>query len=88
MNEKIKTLSQKAGAIGIWNDYMPFQGMIDLDKFAELIVRECVDVLRQDGELAKMQCVPSATYTYAALNRGANVVRDHFGIEEQQNDIG
>ena len=42
MNEKIKALSQKAGAIGIWNDYMPFQGMIDLDKFAELIVLECV----------------------------------------------
>jgi hypothetical protein len=54
MNEKIKELSQKAGAIGIWNDYMPFQGMVDLDKFAELIVLETLEkknLLWADGDI-------------------------------------
>lgn len=64
-------------------------GFIDADciEFGEILVRECIEVLRQDGELAKIQAVPSATYTYAALNRGANVVRDHFGIEERNHHV-
>jgi hypothetical protein len=49
MNEKIKALSQQAGAIGIWNNHMPFQGMIDLDKFAGLIIQECLGIVEAEN---------------------------------------
>jgi hypothetical protein len=76
MNERIKELSKQAcitivpepfdDASRAWNDTM--------EKFAELIVRECCDVLqtetiRHDGY----------GYNQGALHKK---IKEHFGVEE------
>jgi hypothetical protein len=76
MNEKIKQLAEQAGATvnerSGWTDY----GTIDLDveKFAELILKECVGILE-----------PKSRY----MGEGPEVLKDkirqikkHFGVEE------
>ena len=68
MNERIKQLAEQAGATVMersgWTDY----GTLDLDveKFAELIVRECADVAFLEANSRKTQ----------------RAVLQHFGVEE------
>lgn len=42
MNKRIEELAFQAGAKG-WMETSPFNGTINLEKFAELIVRECAE---------------------------------------------
>ena len=55
MNERIKELAEQAGAIGYdddGNELTPVLVGKDLEKFAELIVRECIEQVwytREDG---------------------------------------
>jgi len=60
MNERIKELALQAGAQGIVN-----RDFIDVEKFAELIVKECIDVV------SKATASPTG---YQALMK-------HFGVE-------
>ena len=74
MNERIKELSLQAGA-SYYNTYTgPLLSPKDIEKFAELIVRECCQVLsketiRHDGY----------GYNQHALYQK---IREHFGVEE------
>ena len=52
------------------------------EKFTQLIVQECVQRLRQEGELATIQAFVGSTYKYAYMNEAANIVKKHFGVEE------
>ena len=54
-----------------------------MQKFAELIVQECADILRQEGELAKIQALagPYPVYKLAAMNEAANRIKQHFGVK-------
>ena len=63
MNERIRELALQAGAQGIVN-----RDFIDVEKFAELIVRECAGVGQQyaDGN-------------YEVYNQ----ILEHFGLEEE-----
>jgi hypothetical protein len=83
MNERIRELAeQQAGAI-LMDLVMPDSGMPErvkwnvgitsehLEKFAELIVRECADIAQQHNKS------PVA----APLAIGY-VIREHFGVEE------
>lgn len=90
MNERIKELAKKAGGNP---NYKAFRGhplppppdyidpaTVDLEKFAELIVEECIDVFSKD--------LPDSTspdYQLGSLpevvNRVCNVA-EHFGVEE------
>jgi hypothetical protein len=69
MNERIKELLVEAGVIN--NNFNPLayeQWYLDsLEKFAELIVKECCDVL-YDNELGGYQ----TNY----------VLKEHFGVEQ------
>lgn len=56
--------------------------LVGLEKFAELIVLECVTILREEGELAKIQASTSSTYKYFHMNEAANIVKQYFGVEE------
>ena len=77
MNERIKQLADKIWAEEYWTNpntdkLLPAQ----LNKFAELIVKECARVIdRGDGEMSSM-----------AETIWCNVCRDdilkHFGVEE------
>jgi hypothetical protein len=48
---------------------------------AELIVRECVDVLKKDMELAHIQLIPLDFNIYAN-GRLQRTIKEHFGVEE------
>jgi hypothetical protein len=60
MNEQIKSI-----ALECYNPY----GNFDLEKFAKLIVRECIELNRQE-------------LSFSAFVRMLDKYEDHFGVEE------
>ena len=74
MNEKIKLLAKRAGFIDRGSNitaYMDF----DHEKFAELIVRECVEVCHKMAE-------DSDSYVVHDGDTCAEQIKKHFGVEE------
>jgi hypothetical protein len=53
----------------------------DLEKFAELIVRECEAILKKDMELAHIQLIPLDFKMYAN-GRLQRTIKEHFGLKE------
>ena len=82
MNERIRELARQAGATTTqrsgWIDY----GTLDLDveKFAELIVRECAEISEQS------QWSEAKGEYYEGFNEAmiyvSNKIKEHFGVEE------
>jgi hypothetical protein len=83
MNEKIKLLAEQAG-LGQerWTTAEQFNSF--LDKFGELIVAECVEIIESQqvpvgnsaaGEMA-------ADWTIAALSECRTEIKEHFGGKE------
>ncbi len=88
MNKRIQKLAEQAGyskdflAIGLPNN---------MEKFAELIVRECVSVLDPDGEYSEkfkyshtpgpngLRTILSEEHFYEMM--AANKLKKHFGVE-------
>jgi len=69
MNERIKELAHEAGLPTYNPEGMPTK----LEKFAELIVRECIEVCKSrvgnsDYTTGRMHCVSD--------------IKEHFGVEE------
>ena len=94
MNERIRELAEQAGfttdeanvTIGNYkdgNEYFYAEDFIEdeLKKFAQLIVRECADVLKKDMELAHIQLIPLDFNMYAN-GRLQRTIKEHFGVEE------
>ena len=50
--------------------------VFDKEKFAELIVRECVDIIDKDAEL------PDDIGGNAYLRMASKKIKQHFGVEE------
>jgi hypothetical protein len=93
MNERIKELADQLGPVATignwgrveWSDNIYPQigdrmyAAIDLEKFAELIVRECSRVIVNGGYWSsgligpKRQCTPPEI---------AQMIKQHFGVEE------
>lgn len=69
MNERIRELAKQAN---LKLDELPDDTFIPLEKFAELIVRECMEINKQ--ELA-----------FNAFERLMNKYKEHFGVEECNN---
>ena len=81
MNERIKNLAEQAGFY-----YTDKTGFItpagcNPQKFAELIVRECRDIVEQDMKLAHIQMIPLTLEKYAN-GRLKEKIKEHFGVEE------
>ena len=90
MNERIKQLALDAGiGFTLWDD--SGREMIDnytpeeyLEKFAELIVRECIDKIEThripvgNSAAGEMAC----EMTYSALMGIRDEIKQHFGVEE------
>ena len=73
MNERIRSLAEQAGA-DIWGDEVATSRYFDLEKFAELIVRECltfVEPMPGSGDIDDL-----------ALEAAYNQIKEHFGVEE------
>ena len=54
MNERIKELAEQNFYYGSWEGEGVFTGQIDLEKFAKLIVQECLSYAK-DGDLDFMK---------------------------------
>ena len=93
MNEQIKELAKEAGAyfgggtIDYFGDYLPpYMSITDLDleKFAELIVRECADILMKP-EYAMNHPEELGDYNKGWVSGrllGIEHIKEHFGVEE------
>ena len=73
MNERIKLLAEQAGmrecSLGYGMPENVLWGENQIEKFAELIVRECVELNRQE-------------LSFSAFARMLDKYEDHFGVEE------
>ena len=69
MNQRIKELAEQAGITLSQKDYSYYwvESAEDIEKFAELIVQECVNVLH-DNELWNRHI--------------SHALKEHFGVEE------
>jgi hypothetical protein len=94
MNERIKELAKQAGGNP---NYKAFRGhflppppdyidpaTVNLEKFALLIVKECIDKIEThqipvgNSAAGEMAC----EWTYAALKEIRDEIKKHFGVEE------
>ena len=78
MNERIRELATRTVGDYSNNDYWPFFTE-ELEKFAELIVRECIGCCEQ----VISDPVPESVDTW--LNGGSQCIdeiKEHFGVEE------
>ena len=71
MNERIQELAEQSGYIteADWEGMMHF----DMEKFAELIVKECAKVCRDQ---------PNVYALKADRDNCAIAIEEHFGVEE------
>ena len=76
MNERIETLAKAAGYDMINKAAMRALGF-DVEKFAELIVRECMVCSAWVGRVNKTAIEPA--HTAHAINQR---IKEHFGVEE------
>jgi len=82
MNERIRLLALQAGATTTqrsgWIDYGTLG--LDVEKFAELIVRECAEISEQS------QWSEAKGEYYEGFNEAmiyvSNKIKEHFGVEE------
>jgi hypothetical protein len=82
MNERIKLLAEQAGwGKGETQDDCMQCSPFDKEKFAELIVAECRDIVEQDMKLAHIQMIPLTLEKYAN-GRLKEKIKEHFGVEE------
>ena len=82
MNERIAKLYDQALVLESNGDYVA--GELDPVKFAELIVRDCIDKIEThqipvgNSAAGEMAC----EWTYAALKEIRGEIKQHFGVEE------
>jgi hypothetical protein len=82
MNERIAKLYDQALVLESNGDYVA--GELDPVKFAELIVRDCIDKIEThqipvgNSAAGEMAC----EWTYAALKEIRDEIKQHFGVEE------
>ena len=78
MNERIRQLAEQAGMVRILNEHAHEYGngtfedtpYPEVEKFAELIVRECIDT------------VSDSSVEYCTRPQIVSEIKEHFGVEE------
>ena len=74
MNERIKELARQAGFDAV--SMVAFDIEQDLEKFAEMIVRECISIAQ---DRANFPGFPPND-----VNDIIDEIREHFGVEEEK----
>jgi len=74
MNERIKELAREAGLLA----YNPEGPPTKLDKFAELIVRECASLC----EARAWGMIEKGFPGHEAVEECSDIIKQHFGVEE------
>lgn len=75
MNERFKELAERAGLVTLQHS----DEWLDVEKFAELLVRECMEQCSK--ALVKHTGQPSVTHNYA-VGLCQDSIKEHFGVEE------
>ena len=79
MNERIRELAYKAGLHNhLWLDISDSDDVLDTVKFAELIVRECIDICRYHPSII-------VSNNWSGHDVAQDIVQrfeEHFGVEE------
>ena len=84
MNKRIRELAEQTGSthkqnLGVYQFYTD-----ELEKFAELIVKECIHKIEKyripvgNSAAGEMAC----EWTYDALKEIRDEIKQHFGVEE------
>lgn len=83
MNERIKELAEQAGISLSQKDYSYYwvESAEDIEKFAELIVGECIDCVR-GAVLTDEVAVKNNLGFNDGLSAAVVNVQKHFGVEE------
>ena len=90
MNERIKELTEQAeeyaaaNATGDWEVGPAYQDLFN-EKFAELIVKECVDVIRKEVSLKYKDGGETEEFMgghYASSLLARVKIKNHFGVKE------
>ena len=95
MNERIRELAEQAG-FGLHRDGEIYTSRLehlpiteDIEKFAQLIVRECMALMNQEQEYYSkpFPYEPSEYYERCrakvdAFEDAASIIKNHFGVEE------
>jgi hypothetical protein len=78
MNERIQELAEQAS-----KEVFPINSIAFMEKFAELIVRECIKTIeyRAPGQMGKEGEGWTNGYD-DGLKTGAWLLKEHFGVEE------
>jgi hypothetical protein len=75
MNERIKQLAEQAKFTWVEND-KDITGGVDLEKFAELIVKECAGIV--ENKIGVSRYIHEAEL----LRECSATIKEHFGVQE------
>ena len=84
MNERIEAIAKEAGVLADFGEdikegrYIISGSYQSMEKFAELIVRECAQAFESEVDTWK-QMDP---YQGSIKRQGAKAIKQHFGVEE------
>jgi len=74
MNERIKSLMEQASSNGCYDEPRQLRLMnVEIERFAEMIVRECVESIPADGHRGDFG---------RAVEFCQQQIKQHFGVEE------
>ena len=91
MNERIKELIKQAHIVKDYSQYYEYDNgngpivFFDKEKFAELIVRECADVIQKEVSLKYKDGGETEEFMgghYAGSLLARAKIKQHFGVEE------
>ena len=83
MNERIKELAKQAGYRDIFDN--DTKARARLEKYTELIVKECVDVIRKEVSLKYKDGGETEEFMgghYASSMLARVKIKNHFGVKE------
>ena len=85
MNERIQELAEQAGLSLSQKDYSYYwvESKEDIEKFAELIVRECMTQIQEVREIKAGHAGPEYTQGFDdGMFVAISTIEEHFGVEE------
>jgi len=79
MNERIRELAEQTG----WAEHIRYKPTrIEIEKFAELIVRECASICELNGQSYTHSFTPAkARLAESTSNHCGLMIKKHFGVE-------
>jgi hypothetical protein len=85
MNERIIEMAREAGGVRVL-DAMVFDRDEYLERFAELIIQECVDILKRPDFIMKLSQTELSDYNQGWINGrllAIERIEEHFGNENE-----